>query len=90
MNTFQNSPAATDASIDGEFVMIRLNNGKTAKVAISDHAFLVAASREQRRNLQIEPHGFAIYWPDLDDGFEIAHILEQINARSRENNESLF
>jgi hypothetical protein len=23
----------------------------------------------------LEPRGFAIYWPDLDDGIEVAHLL---------------
>ncbi len=80
MNTFPSSAAATSVSVDDEKVVIHLGNGKTVEVAISDHAFLAAASREQRHKVQIEPYGFALYWPDLDDGFEIARILEQINA----------
>jgi len=23
----------------------------------------------------LEPHGFAVYWGDLDDGIEICHLL---------------
>jgi hypothetical protein len=35
-----------------------------------------AADKKTRRAFQIEePDGFAIYWPDLDDGIEVAHLL---------------
>ncbi len=37
--------------------------------------WLKKASPEQRSHWEIEPGGFAIYWPDLDDGIEIEHLL---------------
>ena len=39
-------------------------------------SWLEQASPEQRARWSIEPGGFAIYWEDLDNGFEIRHILE--------------
>ena len=66
---------ATSAEIVGRQVVIRLNDGQVVQVSCDDFSFLAHASDEQRRNLQIEPHGFAIYWPELDDGFEIEHIV---------------
>ena len=30
---------------------------------------------EQRQNWSLEPGGYAIYWEDLDDGLEVAHLL---------------
>lgn len=38
--------------------------------------WLLNATSEQRENWSLEPGGFAIYWPELDDGFEVCHLLE--------------
>jgi hypothetical protein len=35
----------------------------------------VQASPEQRAKWSLEPEGFAIYWEELDDGFEIGRLL---------------
>ena len=37
--------------------------------------WLANASPEQKGKWTLEPDGFAIYWDDLDDGVEIAHLL---------------
>lgn len=37
--------------------------------------WLAQATPEQKANWQIEPGGFAVYWPDLDDGVEVEHLL---------------
>ncbi len=37
--------------------------------------WLKEATPEERSHWEIEPGGFAIYWPDLDDGVEIQHLL---------------
>src|SRR6266540_1723362 len=37
--------------------------------------WLANASPEQRAKWTIEPRGFAVYWEELDDGFEIEHLL---------------
>ncbi|MCB9431681.1 MAG: DUF2442 domain-containing protein [Ardenticatenaceae bacterium] len=37
--------------------------------------WLANATPAQRNNWHIEPGGFAIYWDELDDGIEIAHLL---------------
>ncbi len=37
--------------------------------------WLLKATPEQRANWSLEPGGFAIYWEDLDDGVEVAHLL---------------
>lgn len=38
--------------------------------------WLAKATPKQRANWTIEPGGFAIYWPDLDDGIEVCHLLD--------------
>ncbi len=37
--------------------------------------WLAKATPAERANWTIEPGGFAVYWPDLDDGVEVSHIL---------------
>lgn len=37
--------------------------------------WLHEATAVQRANWTLEPRGFAVYWPDLDDGIEIRHLL---------------
>ena len=33
------------------------------------------ATPEQREQWTIEPGGYAVYWPLLDDGVEVCHLL---------------
>ena len=37
--------------------------------------WLAKATPKQRANWSLEPGGFAIYWPDLDDGIEVCQLL---------------
>ena len=37
--------------------------------------WLAAAPPEQRAQWQIEPHGYAVWWKQLDDGLELVHAL---------------
>jgi hypothetical protein len=43
------------------------------KIKWSD--WLAKATPEQRSNWSIEPYGYAVWWAELDDGFELEHIL---------------
>ena len=54
---------------DGREIGLRLNEVRWLK-------WLAKATPRQRANWTIEPGGFAIYWPDLDDGFEVCHLLD--------------
>ena len=54
---------------DGREIGLRLNEVPWLK-------WLAKATPKQRANWTIEPGGFAIYWPDLDDGFEVCHLLD--------------
>ncbi len=38
-------------------------------------SWLARATPKQRNHWTIEPGGFAVYWPDLDDGVEVCHLL---------------
>ena len=37
--------------------------------------WLAEATPDQRSHWSIEPHGYAVWWTDLDDGIEIVHAL---------------
>jgi hypothetical protein len=60
---------------DGREIGLRLNEAPWLK-------WLAKATRKQRANWVIEPRGFAIYWPDLDDGIEVCHLLDHSALRA--------
>lgn len=37
--------------------------------------WLTKATPEQRAKWSIEPGGYAVFWEELDDGFEVEHVL---------------
>ena len=56
-------------------VVVELKDQREIGVPLSRFPFLEKATPEQRGRWSLEPRGFAIYWPDLDDGIEVAHLL---------------
>ena len=54
---------------DGREINLRLDEVPWLK-------WLAKATAKQRANWSVEPGGFAIYWPDLDDGIEVCHLLD--------------
>jgi Protein of unknown function (DUF2442) len=69
---------ATGVQFDGDRLTVRLSDGREVSVPWSKLEWLqwlAKATPEQRAHWSIEPGGFAVYWEDLDDGFEITHWL---------------
>ena len=56
--------------------MLYMMGGRSAYFWRDFHGSKKATS-EQQAKWQIEPHGYAIYWDELDDGIEIDQLLEQ-------------
>ena len=57
---------------------VRLNDGREIALSLAEVPWLkwlATATPKQRANWSLEPGGFAIYWPDLDDGIEVVHLL---------------
>ncbi|HEX9385694.1 MAG TPA: DUF2442 domain-containing protein [Anaerolineales bacterium] len=57
---------------------ILLSDGREISLPIAQMnwlKWLANATPEQRSKWTIEPGGFAVYWEELDDGFEIEHLL---------------
>jgi hypothetical protein len=71
---------AVDVAVDAERLRIVLNDGRQVSVplkTVSWLSWLAEATPEQRSNWVIEPGGYAVFWPDLDDGVEIGQLLER-------------
>jgi hypothetical protein len=69
---------ATGVRFEGERISVSLSDGREVSVPLNKVEWLqwlAQASPEQRAHWTLEPEGFAVYWEDLDDGFEIAHLL---------------
>ena len=69
---------ATDVQIEDNIMQVSLSDGRAITLPLDKITWLRwlrEASPEQQANWSIEPGGFAIYWDDLDDGIEVAHLL---------------
>jgi hypothetical protein len=65
----------------GGVLHVRLADAREISLPISEVPWLkwlAKATAKQRANWTIEPGGFAIYWPDLDDGIEVCHLLDSM------------
>lgn len=70
--------SALEVRFVGDVLHVSLSDGREVSVPMDRVAWLdwlLKATPEQRANWSLEPGGFAIYWEDLDDGVEVAHLL---------------
>ena len=70
--------SATGVRFVGNTLYVALTDGRELSVPLERVEWLrwlVQASPEQRAKWSLEPEGFAIYWEELDDGFEIGRLL---------------
>lgn len=68
-------PVGRDVQIDATMLHIMLMDGRVLAVPLEHWPFLTHATPEQRQHWRFEPGDEIIYWPDLDDGLAIAHLL---------------
>jgi hypothetical protein len=69
---------AKSVRFTGGLIHVRLDDGREISLPLDEMPWLkwlAKATPRQRANWTIEPGGFAIYWPDLDDGIEVGHLL---------------
>jgi hypothetical protein len=72
---------AESVRFTGSMIHVRLDDGREISLQFNDVSWLkwlAKATPKQRANWTIEPGGFAIYWPDLDDGIEVCHLLDSM------------
>ncbi len=70
--------AAVRVDVTGDELRLELSDGRTVAVTMSRLPWLrwlANATNEQRQNWAVEPGGFAVFWPDLDDGVEVRRLL---------------
>ena len=63
----------------GHVMRVQLSDGREISLPMNKVPWLkwlAKATPKQRANWKLEPVGFAIYWPDLDDGIEVCHLLD--------------
>ena len=69
---------AQNLEFEGDQLVLYLTDGRAVILPLMQIdwlQWLADATPEQRAKWSIEPGGFAVYWKDLDDGFEVAHAL---------------
>ena len=69
---------AANVRFSGEHLLLELSDGRELSVPyrrIRWLKWLAQATPRQRADWSIEPGGYAVYWNQLDDGFEICHLL---------------
>ena len=63
---------------EGEMLFIELSDERQIGLPFKKIKWLdwlAKATPEQRVKWRIEPYGYAVWWEELDDGFEVAHVL---------------
>lgn len=69
---------AVNVRFHGKTLYVLLSDGREISLPMDRVEWLrwlANATPEQRAKWSIEPGGFAIYWEELDDGIEVAHLL---------------
>jgi hypothetical protein len=70
---------AKSARITASTLRVKLDDGREISVVFTEVSWLkwlAKATPKQRGNWSLEPGRFALYWPDLDDGIEVCHLLD--------------
>jgi hypothetical protein len=76
--TSTQSVTATGAKFAQNRLYILLSDGREVSLPLHELpwlAWLAQATPAQQANWSLEPGGYALYWEELDDGIEVAHIL---------------
>ncbi len=69
--------AAVGVRFTSLMVYVLLNDGREIGVPLSRLPWLAKATPEQRSRWSLEPQGYAVWWEELDDGIEVAHLLNE-------------
>lgn len=70
---------AEDVRFRSRHLIVVLSDGRELSLPLDEVpwlAWLARARPRERANWEIEPGGYAVYWPDLDDGVEVCHLLD--------------
>lgn len=62
-----------------QMVYLRLEDGRIVGNPIAWHPWLVAATPEQRRNVEL--YELSAYFPDLDEGLDVEEMMKGMPPR---------
>jgi hypothetical protein len=74
-------PRAKSARFTSNILHVRLEDGREISLPLTEVPWLqwlAKGTPKQRANWSLEPGGYAIFWPDLDDGVEVCHLLDTL------------
>ncbi len=66
---------AVDVSVTAQALTVTLADGRVLSVPLDWFPRLMHATPAERKRFEFHGDGEAIWWEDLDDGVEIAHLL---------------
>jgi hypothetical protein len=67
---------AQAAFVEGDFVAVRLEDGREIRFPISANRRLREATPAERARIEITCNGTGLHWPDLDEDLSLVGILE--------------
>ena len=65
----------TNAFFANNALTVALSDGRMVIYPCSQMGWLINATPKQQQNFDIESDGYGVWWPDLDDGIALHHIL---------------
>ena len=68
-------PVIERVRCDGEYIYVRLADGRELGIPLAWSERLSSATPAQRANYQVEEFGAAIHWPDVDEDIGLATFL---------------
>ncbi len=68
--------AAVAVRVTADRIYIELSDRREIGVPLARFAFLQRATPEALAHWEIEPRGFAVFWPELGDGLEVRYLLD--------------
>lgn len=77
---------------DGEMVFVELSDERQIGLPFKKITWLdwlAKATPEQRAKWTIEPYGYAVLWEELDDGFEVEHVLSLQPLPHKQDNQAI-
>jgi hypothetical protein len=64
-----------NVAFEDEMLVVTLDDGRVISTPVSWFPRLVHASPEERSRWTFHGGGMGIWWDDIDDGVEVAHLL---------------
>lgn len=82
-----NPDQVTDIEYRDNYVYLHLADGRTVGNPMAWHDWLARATDEQRAH--VEFYELSVYFPDLDDGLDIAEMMKGIPPRAQRRHQPI-